>query len=68
MSCKHCQSDHHRSFDAEIAIHFPGFQGLNKQVVWLFPKIAVCLSCGFTEFSVPETELRQLAEVDSASG
>jgi hypothetical protein len=28
--------------------------------VWTFPKLAVCLHCGFTEFTVPERELTVL--------
>jgi hypothetical protein len=52
-------------FNGEIAIHFPGLEGLDKPIVWVFPKVLVCLSCGFTEFAIPETELRQLAESDS---
>jgi len=30
---------------------------LNKPIVWVFPKLSVCLECGFTEFTVPEREL-----------
>ena len=37
-----------------IAIHFPGLKGLDKPVVWVFPKLLVCLNCGFTEFVVPK--------------
>jgi len=43
-----------------MAIHFPGIKGLVKPIVWLFPKLFVCLDCGFTEFSVPERELKVL--------
>jgi hypothetical protein len=43
-----------------MAVHFPGLEGLNKPVVWVFPKLLVCLNCGFTEFVVPETELYAL--------
>ena len=25
--------------------------------MWLFPKLAACLECGFTQFTVPEREL-----------
>jgi hypothetical protein len=48
-------------------MHFPGLKGLNEPIVWVFPKIAVCLDCGFAEFLIPETELRLLAEGDSAA-
>ena len=66
MSCKACQSENQRTLGAEIAIHFPGLKGLDKPVVWVFPKLLVCLNCGFTEFVVPEAELRGLVESDAA--
>ena len=65
MSCKSCQSDQ-RNFNGEVAIHFPGLQGLDKPIVWVFPKLVVCLNCGFTEFVIPQRELRQLVQSDSA--
>ena len=57
MSCKSCHSENQSSFNGEIALHFPGLKGLNKPIVWVFPKLLVCLDCGFTEFAIPETEL-----------
>ena len=57
MSCKHCTSDYQQNFNGELAIHFPGLDGLDKPIVWVFPKLLVCLRCGFTEFTVPEREL-----------
>ena len=62
MSCKSCQSENRHKFSAEIAIHFPGLKGLSKPIVWIFPKLLSCLSCGLTEFEIPGTELRQLRE------
>jgi len=35
-------------------------EGLEKPAVFVFPKIVVCLNCGHSEFSMPETELRSL--------
>jgi hypothetical protein len=67
MSCKSCKSEDQSIFNGEIAIHFPGLKGLDKPIVWVFPKVVVCLDCGFTEFAIPETELRQLAEGDSTA-
>jgi hypothetical protein len=66
MSCKSCLSDNQRNFNGEIAVHFPGIKGLDKPTVWVFPQLVVCLDCGFTEFSIPETELLQLAETRHA--
>jgi hypothetical protein len=53
MSCKSCQSQNQRNLNGEIAIHFPGLKGLDKPIVWVFPKLLVCLDCGFTQFSKP---------------
>ena len=50
----------------KFAIHFPGIEGLDKPIVWVFPKLLVCLNCGFTEFAIPETEVRRIVEADAA--
>src|ERR1700745_2282427 len=67
MSCKSCKSQNQRNLSAEVAIHFPGLKGLDKPIVWVFPKVLVCLDCGFTEFGIPETELRRLQGIDSSA-
>ena len=61
MACKRCTSDDQRVFNSEVAIHFSGLTGLDKPIVWSFPKLLVCLKCGCTEFTVPERELNVLA-------
>jgi hypothetical protein len=68
MSCKSCQSDNQREFNGELAIHFPGLNGLTKPIVWVFPKLVVCLDCGVAEFSILETELRVIREGLGQSG
>jgi hypothetical protein len=60
MACYKCACGNHREFNSEVAIHFPGIQGLRKPIVWTFPKLRVCLECGHADFSVPERELRVL--------
>jgi hypothetical protein len=62
MTCKGCHSEKQSVFNGEIAIHFPAFEGLDKPIVWVFPKLVVCLHCGFTEFAVPERELQVLTQ------
>jgi hypothetical protein len=56
-----CISENQRPFATEIAIHLPG---LSTPHVFLFPKVVVCMVCGFMEFSIPEAELRRLRESD----
>src|SRR5215469_13166838 len=64
VACKRCSSDNLRSFKAEMNIHFAGYGGLTKPTVWVFPEVMACLDCGFADFSIPEPELRRLAEDD----
>jgi hypothetical protein len=67
MECKSCGSVRQRKFTAEMGIHFPGLKNIDKPVVWVFPKLVVCLDCGISEFAMPEAELRLLAKGDSAA-
>ena len=67
MECRFCGSVNQRKFSAEMAIHFPGLKNIGKPIVWVFPEVVVCLDCGFTEFAIPETELRRLVESDAAA-
>jgi hypothetical protein len=63
MPCKLCKSHNQTLFPSEICIHFPdGLEALGKESVLVFPQLLICLNCGFTECSVPEAELRRLAE------
>lgn len=68
MSCKECQSDKQRIFSSEIAIHFRGLEGLDKPIVWVFPRLVVCMRCGFAEFAVPEREMQVLLQGSPVEG
>ena len=67
MPCKSCGSVNQTKFTGEIAIHFSGLKNIDKPVVWVFPKLVVCLDCVNAEFAVPEAELRQLVRGDAAA-
>ena len=60
MRCQRCDFPELRTFPAEINIHFPGYEGLTKRTVWVFPELVICPSCGFAQFSLPEPELQRL--------
>jgi hypothetical protein len=66
MACTSCGSEKQKEFGAEMNIHFPGREGRDKPVVWVFPKIIVCFGCGTTAFALPEAELRKLESDVSA--
>ena len=55
--CRRCQSENQNTFTGELALEYRGLEELNKPIVWVFPKILVCLDCGYTQFTVPEREL-----------
>jgi hypothetical protein len=60
MSRDKCACENQREFNGEVAIHSPGIKRLQKPIVWVFPKVRVCLDCGYADFTVPERELRIL--------
>jgi hypothetical protein len=62
MACRSCGLANQTEFTAEIDIHFPGLRNLDKRPVLVFPKLLVCLDCGFTQLTIPEAELRHLAQ------
>jgi hypothetical protein len=66
MACALCGSEKQAEFGAETVIHFPGLKGIDKPVVWVFPKLVVCFGCGASLFAIPEAELRQLEDCFAA--
>ena len=67
IPCRSCGSAKQGKSSGEMAIHFPGLKNLDQPIVWVFPKIVVCLDCGTAEFVLSEAELRQLAKDDAAA-
>jgi hypothetical protein len=63
MICKSCGTDNPAVFGSEICLHFPGLEGLDIPAVLVYPELAVCLQCGFSEFSIRESELRVIREM-----
>jgi len=63
MPCLLCGSNTEAEFTAEMVVHFSfsGSKNLNKPGVWVFPKVLVCLDCGISQFTIPESELALLA-------
>jgi len=61
MSCLLCASNHQAEFSAEMMIHFSDRNNRDKPGVLLFPKILICLDCGFSGFAAPKTELALFA-------
>lgn len=62
IGCVRCSSENLGKFSAEMNIHFYGQEGLTEPSVWVFPQLTMCLSCGYTDFSIPESELQRLAD------
>ena len=62
MTCLSYQSVKLAELTAEMLVHFPGLKHLDKPGVLLFPKLIVCLDCGFARFTVPENELESVAK------
>jgi hypothetical protein len=63
MSCRSCQSQSEIELTAEMNIHFSGVTNVDKPSVWAFPRLIVCLNCGFVEFLLEREELFQIRNV-----
>jgi hypothetical protein len=61
MHCPQCASETQEEFPAEINIHFSGLRNIDRPGLLVFPKLLVCLECGYSRFTAPEPELAVLA-------
>jgi hypothetical protein len=66
MSCTLCASDNQAEFSAEINVHFAGVRYLARASVFVFPKLCICLDCGFSSFTTPPESLSHLLRKDAA--
>ncbi len=64
MTCVLCHADNQAEFDTEVANHLIG---LSNPGALAFPKVSVCLDCGFSMFTVRPTELLKLSEGNVAA-
>lgn len=62
MYCPSCGSTKQAELTTEMMIHFRGLEHLDEPGVFVFLKIQVCLGCGFSRFTVPESELASIAK------
>ena len=60
VTLQKCVCENYQEFVGEVAIHFPGIKGLQRPIVYTFPKVRVCLECGHADFTVPARELKVL--------
>jgi hypothetical protein len=67
MNCPHCASDTQAELTAEVNIHFRGLRNVDSPGLLVFPKLLVCLDCGFSSFTIPEDELALLAMCSAKS-
>ena len=68
MKCRGCgASPAAHPFNGELALHFPGRDGLTRPIVWVFPRVLVCLQCGFAEFVVPDEQVQTLRTTPESS-
>jgi hypothetical protein len=68
MHCALCESNNQAEFPTEMMIHFRGLRNIDKPGVLVFPKLLVCLDCGFSRFTTPESELALLARGMASEG
>ena len=67
MKCRSCVSSlGAQTFSGEVALHFPGLDGMRRPIVWAFPKVLVCLDCGFAEFVVADEQVKALRNPESS--
>jgi hypothetical protein len=58
--CRLCASVNLTELDAKVNLHLPHLNGSGMSAVSAFPKLVVCLDCGFARFYLSAKELHLL--------
>ena len=66
--CQSCASWNLVRLSTEICLHFPGLSGLERGPIFVFPKLTICLDCGFLHSRLSAEELRPIKESVSGEG
>jgi len=54
---RHLTSLNLRIYPSELNIHFPGLEGLDRPMVWAFPKLVVCVDRGYPLFTLSDDQV-----------
>ena len=68
MACRSCGSKDQTEFGAEIGVHSLGLENVDKPIILVFPRLLVCMNCGFTELTMSKNELRLLGKGPARDG
>lgn len=61
-ACRSCGSENLTQLVAEVMLHIPGVRNLDDPGMLAFPQIVICLHCGTSQFTLPESGLSLLKE------
>jgi hypothetical protein len=50
MPCTSCTSGNQREYPAEVKSHLSGLRNSKNLGVFVFPRLLVCLDCGYSSF------------------
>ena len=67
MSCDLCSSANQTEFTVEMMIHFSDLRSVGDPGVLAFPKVLICLDCGASRFSLPDSSLQLLRNGTSSA-
>jgi len=59
MKCASCGSDDQAEFPTEMSIHLR--RSPRQPGTLVIQTVRICMDCGFSQFTVPDAELRELA-------